>query len=238
MTLQIQKKQIISLTTMQLQDSTRDVIEKASILRSTVDSREYNSKLAYYLGKQRAEYLTRGYNLNQFIITPQSNVQTFGKMPQAPLEASQLAQIIKQKHGIMYTSYKNINYALAYEYNLENQTAVLLVLPAADYLQPVKSLKNSILLLSIIIMLVTVVIVLQMVKYLIRPLHVLAEAAQELESGVLRLHSFPRSMARELTTLSSSFENMISTIMKFITNLKEGVLQLNQTSLELSQNSL
>jgi len=238
MTLQLQKKQIVSMTTIQLQDSTRDVIEKASILRSTVDSREYNRKLAYYLGKQRAEYLTRGYHLNQFIITPSGNVQAFGNMPQAPLKPSQRVQIFKQKNGIMYTNYKKIDYALAYEYNLENQTAVLLVLPAADYLRPVNALKNSILLLSLFAMLAAVLIILQMVKYLTRPLYVLAEAAQEIESGVLRSHSFPRNMARELTTLSSSFANMISTIKKFVTNLKDVVLQLNQTSLELSQSSL
>ncbi len=238
LTLQLQQKQIISMTTIQLQDSTRDVVEKASILRATVDSRQYESKFGYYLAKQRAAYLSRGYHLSQFIISRSGNVQVFGDMRKIPLGSQEIAQIFKQKQGIIYANYDHEDYALAYEYNLEDQTAVLMALPAADYLRPVNSLKNSILLLSLFAMLAAVLIVMRMVKYLTRPIHVLAEAAGEVESGVLRVHSFPQDMAHELTTLASIFTNMLGTIKKFVTNLTEVVLELNQTSQELSQSSL
>lgn len=238
LTLQLQKKQIISMTAIQLQSSAQDVTEKASILRATVDSRQYDGKLTYYLAKQRAEYLSRGYHLSQFIISRSSIIMKFGDMTEIPLHPQQQAQIFNQKQGIMYTEYGNKDYALAYDYNLENQTAVLLILPAADYLKPVNVLKNSILMLSIITMLAAAMIILQMVKYLTRPIYILAQSAGEVESGVLRSQSYPRGMPRELKVLAGSFGNMINTIKKFVASLQEVVQQLNRTSQKLSQSSV
>jgi len=238
LSLQLEKKQIIAMTEVQMQDSARDVIEKASILRASVDSREYERKLAYNLSQQRSEYLARGYRLNQYIVSPSGQVQNYGNMPKLPLDAEQQSQIIKQKRGFMHIRSNHKAYALAYDYNLENQTSVILVLPESDYLKPVNNLRNSILLLSLFIMLAAALIILPLVKYLTRPIHALAEAAGEVEAGVLRAHSFPEGTAREITALAGSFGNMIKTIKDFVSNQKDVVLQLNQTSEELSQSSI
>lgn len=233
LTLQVQKKQILSITTVQMQESAQDVVEKASILRSTVDSREYEDKMVYYLSKQRSEYAGRGYHLSQFVISPSGRVQAFGEMKKVPLNAEQQTCIFKQKHGVISSR----GYAIAYEYNLENQTAVLLVLPAADYLRPVVVLQKSILMLGIITISFSLLIILLISLYITRPILLLAKAAEEVEAGVLKSKSFSMDMAGELALLARSFESMIATLKKFVSGLKTVVLQLNQASQELSVNS-
>jgi len=243
--LNLQKSQILHMMETQMGDSVTSVVEKMSILQATTDSREFDNKLAYFLGTQRSSYQERDYRLNQYIISESNQfINSYGTLKEFPASKSELEQMFKSKQGIMNTSYQQNSYTVAYAYSLERKAIVALTVSQDDYLKPVYRLRNIMILIGLIALLLACAATWWIVISITRPINNMISAAQSIEAGQLDTFIPQTGIPLELSMLGNSFDRMrkslkffLLQINKTVKNLRISSFELDNTASELKQGS-
>ncbi len=243
--LNLQKSQILHMMEIHLGDSASSVVEKMSILQATTDSREFEKKLAYFLGNQRSSYQERNYQLNQYIVGDSGQtINAYGSMSEFPASKPELEQMFKSKQGIMNTNYEQNRYTIAFAYSLERKAIVALALSQDEYLKPVYDLRNMMIFIGLIALLLACAAAWWIIISITRPINNLIDAAQNIESGQLDSFIPQTGIPLELSLLGSSFNSMrkslkyfLLQINKTVKNLRTSSFELDKTAYELKQGS-
>jgi methyl-accepting chemotaxis protein len=234
--LNIQKHQILHMMEIHLGDSASSVVEKMSILQATTDSREFEKKLAYFLGTQRSSYQERKYQLNQYIISDSGqNINAYGSMSEFPASKAEVEQMFKNKQGIMNTDYKQSRYTVAYAFSLERKAIIALTLSQDDYLRPVYDLRNMMAGIGLIALLLACGATWWIIISITRPINNLIDAAQNIESGQLDSFIPQTGIPLELSMLGSSFNSMRKSLKHFLLQINKTVKNLHNSSFELNK---
>ncbi len=236
--LHIQEKQINTLIAGKLQDSTNNVIERMSILRSTVDSREYDKKLSYFLSQQRSSYQEQALGLNQYLIqVDNKEITRFGELSDFPVNETLLNQIIAEQKGITMSTFKDHAYIISYAFSLESNTLVALVMPKSDYLKPLNNLRNFMFIIAAISLILSCLATWLISNYITQPITYLVGALKKVESGYLNTSIPEKQATSELSHMSKSFNSMISYLAKFTAYLSNTVSLLKHSSSDLQNNT-
>lgn len=235
-TLNLQKRQLIQMMEIQIQDSTQGVVEKISVLQATLDSRYFDNKLEYYLRSQRSDYLKRGHNLDQYLISNNGNtVKAYSPRPKPPIQKDAMQLMFKNKQGIMHLTSGREKFTVAYCLSIERQALVVLVLNDKDYLKSVYRTRNIILIIGLILLFVSYLIAMFIVTQITRPIRSLVDTVQRVESGDMETCLPEKNTVMELSILASGFNSMLTVIRCFISELKHIVGTLNNSSTELGK---
>jgi|GEM_PF-2891771 len=233
--IKVQKQEITEVMEAQLQDSTRMIIDKISILQTTLDSREFDKKLEYHLGVQRAEYLKRGNHLTQFIFNSDGTVRKqYGTLQSLPVNKDELQTIFQEKQGLIHTLSK---YTLAYSYSFEQQALVVLVLADQEYFQPINELRNTMILIGIIALLLSYLAANFIIRSITRPISHIADTMSQVSAGNLNVSFTSDNGTKEVILLGESFRKMLNSLKKIFFQITGSVHSLNTVSINLKDNS-
>lgn len=205
----------------QIRDSTQSVVEKMSVLQATLDSRQFDNKLKYYLSSQRSEYLKRGYDLEQYLISNNGTaVKAYSPKQKIPIPKNTMQSMLKNKQGIMHLTSGTEKFTVAYGLSIERQALVVLVLNDKDYLKPVYKARNIILIIGLMLLFVSYLLAMLIVTQITRPIRSLVDTVQRVESGDMETCLPEPNTVRELSILNSGFNSMVTVIRSFISELK------------------
>lgn len=232
LSINIQKQQTLKLIEYQTVDSAKSVVEKMSILRAIVDSREFDNKLSYFLSTQRVDYLkNRNYHLEQFIVnTADNNVESYGNIKKFPLDKNHIDIMVKNNQGIIHQN----DFTIAYAYSFENKSLVVLMLNKREYLQPVYYLRNIMLLIGLTALILSYIITWYMLTGITRPINIISSAAEKVKEGDFNTYIPEINNSAEMKILSFSFNRMLAAIKQFLTEINNSVGKLNESSSDLS----
>ncbi|NLU49907.1 MAG: methyl-accepting chemotaxis protein [Syntrophomonadaceae bacterium] len=232
----LQKEQFLRMTESQLQDSARNVVEKVSVMQALLDSRRFDGKFAYYLSNQRSTYLERGYHLTQYVISNGGvTVKAYGPMQKIPVNARQRQEMFKQQHGILHVVQDENRYTIAYEFSLERQSVIALLVPEVDYLRPVYHIRNIIMAVGLLALLVSYLATLFIILGITRPIDTMVEGLKDVEAGDFDIRLPEEGTAPELSVLGTAFNRMVEAIRYFLSEIKQIVTRLNHSSAELAE---
>lgn len=232
----LQKEQFLRMTESQLQDSARNVVEKISVMQALLDSRRFDRKFAYYLSNQRSTYLERGYHLTHYVISNGgATVKAYGPMQKIPVNDRQRQEMFKQQHGILRVVQDENRYTIAYEFSLERQSVIALLVPEVDYLRPVYHIRNIIMAVGLLALLVSYLATLFIILGIIRPIDTMVEGLKDVEAGDFGIRLPEEGTAPELSVLRTAFNRMVEAIRYFLSEIKQIVTRLNHSSAELAE---
>lgn len=231
-----QKQLILEFMEQQLGDSVNKATEQICILQASVDSREFEKKLAYFFSSQRSTYLKRNYHLSQFIISREDgNIISYGDMKEFPFTKEDIAIMFENRQGIMHVNTDTGAFSAAYAQSIERKAMVALVLPQADYFHPLNELRNTVLIVALIVLALSYFASWLLINRLIRPLDELVEVSGRIEKGYLDDFNPQKALPAELDKLGNSFNAMINSLKSFAFNLSQTIRKLNFYSGELEK---
>jgi methyl-accepting chemotaxis protein len=217
-----------------LRDSASGVVEKMSILQATTDSREFDNKLAYFLGNQRSNYQERNYGLSQFIVGDNGQrIKAYGSLTEFPASSLELEQMLANKTGLMDTNYQQKRYTIAYAFSLERKELIALALSQDEYLKPVYDLRNMMFMIGLIALLFACAAAWRIIISITKPINDMMDAVQSIESGQLDSYIPQNGIPLELSKLGHSFDSMRKSLQHFLSQINATVKTLQNSSCEL-----
>ena len=232
----LQRKQFLSMAETQLQDAAGNIVEKISVMQALLDSRKFDGKLGYYLGNQRSSFLQRGYHLNQYLVENNGeSIKSYGELKTMPLKQDEIKTMLQKKQGILHIKRGEIRYTAAYDYSLERQALIALVVAEDDYLQPVYRIRNITVGIGILALLISYLAATLIITGITRPINKMVQGLQSVETGKFDI-SLPQSgAAPELSVLGAAFNHMVKAIRYFVVKVKDIVVRLTRSSAELAE---
>lgn len=229
--IELQKKQITAMMETQVQQSAANVVERMSLLRATVDSREFNSKLNYYLATMRSEYLSRGIKLSQIILGDNGDTYLHG-LTTLPFSNTEIQYMHDKQQGILHNPQ---NYSFAYCFSSEQQALVVLMVNRTDYYKHIHTLIRIMLLVGLLALFSAYLISWWRIKAVLSPLKQISAATRAIQNGNFEV-SVPKFQgSSEIAILSRSFSNMSSAINSFIKAVAHTIAELNSSSSALGK---
>lgn len=232
----LQKEQFLFMAEAQLQDAAGNIVEKISVMQALLDSRQFDSKLGYYLDNQRASFLKRGYHLSQYMVSNKGTaVKAYGDLKKMPLTQNEINDMLQKKQGILHVKVTEQMYTVAYNYSLERQSLIALIIPELDYLKPVCRIRNITVGIGIISLLVSYLAAMIIILGITRPIDKIVDELQRVEAGNLDI-SLPQSgTAPELLVLGTTINHMVEAIRCFFAKVKKIVTRLKGSSADLAE---
>ncbi|WP_276661848.1 methyl-accepting chemotaxis protein, partial [Syntrophomonas wolfei] len=162
-------------------------------------------------------------------------VKAYGDLKTMPLTQNEINNMLQKERGILHVKVVEQMYTVAYDYSLERQSLIVLIIPELDYLKPVCRIRNITVGIGLLSLFVSYLAAMFIIIGITRPIDRIVEQVQRVEKGHLDL-SLPKSgTAPELLVLAATINRMLQSIRYFLTKVKEMVARLNCSSNELAE---
>ncbi|WP_003540138.1 methyl-accepting chemotaxis protein [Desulfotomaculum nigrificans] len=237
----VAKQAIGDLIQDKLITSTKNIAETVEFYTSTVDSRQFNSKVEYLLNKERASFKAKGLApILQF-------VDTEGK-PVIPSADSNnifpqriLRNCLTNGSGVKSVDFNGAKYSVVNQYIPGKNWYYVVGIQEKEYLNTVYQLRNMAILVGFLALIMAFFIGWVGARRFTKPLEEIVLVCGEASKGDLTVRVQTEKMGAEFAVLGQSFNTMIDSLSGFLLQIQSMFNQvhiLNKQIIRVAENQV
>ncbi|MEG6521004.1 methyl-accepting chemotaxis protein [Desulfotomaculum sp. 1211_IL3151] len=208
--------------------SAKNIAETVEFYTSTVDSRDFTTKVEYLLNKERAAFTTKGLKPVLLFIDSEAKPAINAAGSNNAIPDKILKTIGSSDAGIKSVLINADRYSIASQFIPGKNWYYLVALREKDYLANVYQLRNIAILVGLLALTVAFLICRAVAKKLTEPLKEIMIACEQASRGDLTVRVRADKMSSEFAVLGESFNIMLESLSGFLTQILEMFNQVHQ----------